>query len=152
VPETFRFTVLTADPAVKDSKGAVCMWIKVQDSQGQSNGTEGFDNFESHPIPQGHTASVVFSHDLLVHSVLKVSYKVLGHDSQLIVVSVSRHSSRARRAGWELSARPVVILRIRRMAPLMPIMVSAYGFCHGTMLMSCAAGVHLKAPSVIKNE
>jgi hypothetical protein len=71
VPETFRFTILPADPAVPESKGAFCMWIKVKHSYGQSNGANGFDNFETHPIPQGRSASVVFSHDLLVHSIIK---------------------------------------------------------------------------------
>jgi hypothetical protein len=49
------------------------IWIKIKNGTGQSNGAEGFDSFDMHPIPKDRTASVIFGHNLLVDMVLKVS-------------------------------------------------------------------------------
>ncbi|GHJ87062.1 hypothetical protein NliqN6_3464 [Naganishia liquefaciens] len=61
--------------ADKDAKAlfAYGIWIKIKNGTGQSNGAEGFDSFDMHPIPKDRTASVIFGHNLLVDMVLKPS-------------------------------------------------------------------------------
>ncbi|GHJ87060.1 hypothetical protein NliqN6_3462 [Naganishia liquefaciens] len=112
VPEIVKFSILAADSSVSGSKGAVCMWIKVKGSNGQSNGAEGFDKFDLHPIPKDRTASVVFSHDLLINQVFKTSFESSAKD-------------------W------------------MGTLTVATG---DTDPDDSYAGIHLKAPSTLKNE